>query len=132
MNDREPIWLDRDALVALHAESLARFGGPDGIRDPGMLDSALGRPVNQFHYSGQTNYAQLAAAYAFGIARNHPFIDGNKRAAFIAMELFLAINGFELELNEPDAIATFLALAASELEEEALAAWVSVRMAPRG
>ena len=86
----EPIWLDVEIVIDLHAEQLALFGGPDGIRDQGMLESALGRPINKFTY-GETDLAALAAAYAFGIARNHPFVDGNKRAAFGAMFVFLGL-----------------------------------------
>ena len=84
----EPFWLDVEILIDLHTEQLALFGGPDGIRDQGMLESALGRPINKFTY-GETDLAALAAAYAFGIARNHPFVDGNKRAAFGALNGYL-------------------------------------------
>ena len=90
----EPIWLDVEILIDLHAEQLALFGGPDGIRDQGMLESALGRPINKFSY-GETDLAALAAAYAFGIARNHPFVDGNKRAAFGALIVFLGLNDID-------------------------------------
>jgi death on curing protein len=127
----EPVWLDRDMVVAFHSESLQRFGGPEGIRDEGMLESALGRPVNKHAYAAEFDLAGLAAAYAFGIARNHPFVDGNKRAAYLAMEVFLVINGFDLELDDADAIATFLGLAAGEVSEEELADWIRERMAPR-
>ena len=84
----EPVWLDVEILIDLHAEQLALFGGPDGIRDQGMLESALGRPINKFAY-GETDLAALAAAYAFGIARNHPFVDGNKRSGAYAFVWFL-------------------------------------------
>jgi death on curing protein len=125
---KEPIWIDQEALIALHGESLSRFGGPEGLRDRGMLESALGRPRNQQAYSTEVDLAALAAAYAFGISRNHPFVDGNKRAAFIAMDLFLILNGHELVVEETDAIATFLALAAGDLGEDGLADWIRSNM----
>jgi death-on-curing protein len=128
----EPVWLDTNTLIALHRECLARFGGPEGIRDRGMLESATGRPRNQQAHADHVDLAALAAAYAFGIARNHPFVDGNKRTAFIAMELFLLLNGQHLELDEPDAIATFLGLAAGSLSEQELADWIRERMVARG
>jgi len=101
----EPIWLDVDEVVDMHAEQLAIFGGPEGIRDRGLLESAVLRPVNQWNY-GQTDMAALAAAYAFGLARNHAFVDGNKRIAFHAMMVFL------------------LSLAAGEVSEESLTRWI--------
>jgi death on curing protein len=128
----EPIRIEQDALISLHDECLARFGGPSGTRDLGMLEPALGRPCNQQAYSDHVDLAALAAAYAFCIARNHPFVDGNKRTAFIAMELFLLLNGQTLILDEPDAIATFLALAAGDLTEQELADWIRAGMVARG
>src|ERR1700736_3486880 len=113
----EPIWLDVEILIDLHAEQLALFGGPDGIRDQGMLESALGRPINKFAY-GETDLAALAAAYAFGIAKNHPFVDGNKRAAFASIIVFLGINGIDLIVPPEQATAVILALAAGENGEE--------------
>lgn len=107
------------------------FGGPEGLRDDTMLESALGRPVNQFHYGGAVDLALLAAAYAFGIARNHPFVDGNKRAAFLAVGLFLGKNGQALQADQTDAIATFLSLAAGDLSEDELATWIRKRMVAR-
>src|SRR2546423_7950918 len=89
---REPAWLDLDIVLDFHAEQLALFGGPDGIRDLGLLESALARPVNKFAY-GETSLAALAAAYGFGIVRNHPFIDGNKRTALASVIVFLGLNG---------------------------------------
>ena len=91
----EPEWLDVNIVLDVHAEQLALFGGPDGIRDLGLLESALARPLNKFAY-GETDLAALAAAYAFGIAKNHPFVDGNKRAAFASMIVFLGITGIDL------------------------------------
>jgi death-on-curing protein len=119
----EPIWLDVEILIDLHAEQLALFGGPDGIRDLGMLESALGRPINKFAY-GETDFAALAAAYAFGIARNHPFVDGNKRAAFGALIVFLGLNDIDFMLPPESATAMILSLAAGEVDEEGLTRWI--------
>lgn len=119
----EPRWLNKRALLLLHVESLATFGGASGLRDEGLLDSALARPVNRHAYQPETTLAELAAGYAFGLAKNHPFVDGNKRAAFLAIGLFLAINGRRLIAGPVDAIQTIFALAAGELDEPALAAW---------
>jgi death-on-curing protein len=119
----EPIWLDVEILIDLHAEQLALFGGPDGIRDQGMLESALGRPINKFTY-GETDLAALAAAYGFGIARNHPFVDGNKRAAFGAIIVFLGLNDIDFLAPPESATAMILALAAGEVNEEGLTRWI--------
>jgi death-on-curing protein len=119
----EPIWLDVEILIDLHAEQLALFGGPDGIRDQGMLESALGRPINKFAY-GETGLAALAAAYAFGIARNHPFVDGNKRAAFGALIVFLGLNDVDFLVPPESATAMILSLAAGEVNEEGLTRWI--------
>lgn len=119
----EPLWLMAELVIDIHAEQLALFGGPEGIRDIGMLESALMRPVNQFAY-GQTDMAALAAAYAFGIARNHPFVDGNKRAAFLTMITFLRLNGIGFAPSEALAAAAILALAAGEVDEAGLTRWI--------
>jgi death on curing protein len=119
----EPVWLDVEILIDLHAEQLALYGGPDGIRDQGILESALGRPVNKFAYR-ETDIAALAAAYAFGIARNHPFVDGNKRAAFGAMIVFLGLNGIDFLVPPENATAMILALAAGEVNEDGLTRWI--------
>jgi death on curing protein len=119
----EPVWLDVEIVIDLHAEQLALFGGPDGIRDQGMLESALGRPINKFTY-GETDLAVLAAAYAFGIARNHPFVDGNKRAAFGAMIVFLGLNDIDFLVPPESATVMILSLAAGEVNEEGLARWI--------
>jgi death-on-curing protein len=119
----EPIWLDVEILIDLHAEQLALFGGPDGIRDQGMLESALGRPINKFTY-GETDLAALAAAYGFGIARNHPFVDGNKRAAFGAIIVFLGLNDMDFLVPPESATAMILSLAAGEVNEEGLTRWI--------
>jgi death on curing protein len=127
----EPFWLDPETVIAFHNENLQRFGGPEGIRDRTMIESALARPINKHAYASELDLVGLAAAYAFGIARNHPFVDGNKRAAFVAMEVFLMINGFDLELEDEDAIATFRALAAGDLTEDELATWIREHMVAR-
>lgn len=119
----EPVWLDAEIMIDVHAEQLALFGGPEGIRDLGMLESALGRPVNKFSY-GEEDLAALAAAYAFGIARNHPFVDGNKRAAFAAIIVFLGLNDIAFAPPPAQATAIILALAAGEVGEEGLTRWI--------
>ena len=119
----EPIWLDVDEVIDMHAEQLAIFGGPGGIRDRGLLESAISRPVNQWHY-GQTDLAALAAAYAFGLARNHAFVDGNKRIAFQSMMVFLRGNGVAFAPDAAHASAIILALAAGEVNEEGLTRWI--------
>jgi death-on-curing protein len=116
-------WLEPDAVVAIHDAQLAEHGGSAGTRDAGLLDSALARAANLASY-GEPDCADLAAAYGFGIARNHPFVDGNKRTAFVAVELFLALNGFELTADDADCVLTMLALAAGDLDERAFAAWI--------
>lgn len=124
MTGREPIWLEKQAIIALHDRSLALHGGPPGIRDEGLLDSALQRPLNRFAYENETRLSVLAATYAVGVASNHPFIDGNKRAAYQAMILFLALNGSPLTADRVDATMTMLSVAAGEVEIEPLAAWI--------
>jgi death on curing protein len=124
----EPIWLLREVILAVHEEQLAEHGGLPGIRDAGMLDSALSRAEQLFAYGDEPDVAQLAAAYGFGIARNHPFVDGNKRTAFVAIELFLGLNGYDFNASDEDCILTILALAAGEMEEAQLAAWVRAHM----
>ena len=119
----EPEWLDTDIVLDIHAEQLAVFGGGDGIRDLGLLESALARPLNKFAY-GEIDIAALAAAYAFGIARNHPFVDGNKRAAFGAMIVFLGLNEIDLDVPPEDATAIILEVAAGEIDEDGLTRWL--------
>src|SRR3954466_3196642 len=119
----EPVWLDVEIVLDLHAEQLALFGGPEGVRDHGMLESALGRPINKFTY-GETDLAALAAAYAFGIARNHPFVDGNKRAAFGALIVFLGLNDIDFLVPPEGATAMILSLAAGEVNEEGFTRWI--------
>jgi len=120
---KEPFWLSVAIINAIHDEQLARHGGAAGIRDLGMLESALERPRNKWHY-GETDLAGLGAAYAFGLARNHPYIDGNKRSSLLALFTFLGINGLDFIVPEPEAAVAILALAAGELDEDALTRWV--------
>lgn len=127
----EPRWLNKRALLLLHGESLAAFGGASGLRDDGLLDSALARPVNRHADQPETTFAELAAGYALGLARSHPFVDGNKRTAFLAIGLFLALNGRRLTAGQVDAIQTVSALAAGEIDEPALAAWIQRKSAER-
>lgn len=126
----EPVWIARQALELLHARSLQQFGGPAGLRDDGMLESALARPQHQYHY-GRVDLAGLATAYAFGLARKHPFVDGNKRAAYLASVLFLRLNGLDLQAETTESVAAILALAAGELTEDELAGWIRRRMVER-
>jgi death-on-curing protein len=119
----EPEWLDTNIVLDVHAEQLALFGGADGVRDLGLLESALGRPLNKFAY-GETDLAALAAAYAFGIARNHPFVDGNKRTAFASIIVFLGLNELDFDVPPEEATAMILSVAASEVSEESLARWI--------
>jgi death on curing protein len=122
----EPIWLTTAEVVALHEMQLRRFGGPAGIRDSGALESALGRPINKWQYEG-ADLAGMTAAYAYGIARNHPFIDGNKRAAFVAMMLFLRKNGVKFAPSQAEATLIILGLAAGDVSEASLARWIKDR-----
>ena len=123
----EPMWLDTRDANTIHDRQLAEHGGGVGVRDAGLLESALARPVNRWTY-GEDDPAALAAAYAFGVARNPPFIDGNKRTAWVLARLFLAINGHQLEFSAADAIQMMLALASGELEEEVVAGWFRERL----
>jgi len=124
----DPFWLDLADIVAVHDRQLAEHGGGSGVRDITLLESALARPVNVWNYE-QGDPAALAAAYAFGIARNHPFVDGNKRSAWVAARLFLSINGHGLAFDKEDATQTMLALAAGEISEDELAGWFRARIA---
>ena len=123
MSEKEPIWLTPDLMIDIHAEQLALFGGPIGLRDRGMLESALGRPLNKYAYS-ENDLAVLAAAYTFGLARNHPFVDGNKRAAFAALIVFLGLNDIDFRVEETHATAMILEVAAGNIGEEGLARWI--------
>ncbi len=120
----EPNWLIKQLILDLHEMLLEEFGGSSGIRDEEMFESALSRPVNQFHYESST-IPELAAAYTFGIIKNHPFVDGNKRTAYLAGVTFLEHNGYKFYASEVDAIVQTLALAASELDEKGYANWLA-------
>jgi death on curing protein len=123
------VWIADSVVRAIHGAQLAEHGGIAGIRDEGLLASALARPHNLEAYGENVDTAALAAAYAFGIARNHPFLDGNKRSAFVVMELFLNLNGWVLNAEDAECISTMLALAAGDLSEKALAAWLRSHIA---
>ena len=124
------IWLDGAVIHAVHDMQLAEHGGGAGVRDAGLLESALAKPLNLAAY-GEADAAALAAAYAYGISRNHAFIDGNKRTGFVAAELFLRLNGYRLTATDGDCVLTMLALAAGDLSEEDFAAWLRGHAVPR-
>lgn len=115
-------WVDADVALAIHDEQLAEHGGAGSVRDAGAFQSAMSRPIDPVAY-GQPDAAALAAAYAFGLARNHAFVDGNKRTAYVVAEVFLVLNGLKLASGDAESILTFVALAAGEITEEALADW---------
>lgn len=119
----EPTWLTLPVIVAIHDEQLAIHGGSPGLRDAALLESALDRPRNKWAYE-QAEFAELAAAYGYGIARNHPFVDGNKRTALLAIYTFLGINDVDFIVPEAQAAAMILALAAGEVSEASLARWI--------
>jgi death-on-curing protein len=123
------IWIEEAVVWAVHEAQLAEHGGSAGIRDSGLLASALARPLNLATY-GNPDGAALAAAYGYGLARNHPFIDGNKRTAFVCAELFLALNGSSLSADDANCVATMLALAAGDLAEADFAAWLRTHSTP--
>jgi death-on-curing protein len=123
-------WISRPALLLLHGESLAEHGGAAGMRDEGLLDSALARPQNLVAY-GSPDVADLAACYGVGVAKNHPFVDGNKRAAFLCVGLFLHLNGMRLHATQAEATLTMLALAAGEITEAEFATWLREHIQPR-
>lgn len=120
---KEPHWLTAEIILAVHEELLARFGGLDGLRDEGLLDSALARPKNLYLYEKPTLF-DLAAEYAMGLVKNHPFLDGNKRIGFMAAYIFLGANGQELDAPEPEAVLNTLSLAAGEIDADEYAAWL--------
>jgi death-on-curing protein len=123
-------WITRRALELLHNESLSLHGGAAGLRDEGLLESALARPLNLSAY-GDPDVAALAAAYGVGLAKNHAFVDGNKRAAFLAVGLFLGLNGYRLTTTQVDATLTMLAVAAGETDEDQFAEWIRGRIVAR-
>jgi len=124
------VWIDRAVLLAVHDEQLLEHGGAIGTRDIGLFESAIARPRQLAHYE-TPDAADLAAAYAFGIARNHPFVDGNKRTAFVAAELFLALNGLELNADDGECVVSMLAVAAGQMDEATFARWLRAHSAAR-
>jgi death on curing protein len=128
---KEPRWLNATMIRAIHTSQVQEHGGSLGLRDPGLLDSALERPRNRLHYEPESDLFALAASYGFGLAQNHPFVDGNKRVAFQAMYVFLALNGLRIEAEEPEVVRLVLALASGELPEHELADWLRQHSASR-
>ena len=123
------VWIEESVVWAIHEAQLAEHGGSVGVRDAGLLASAMGRPINLAAY-GTPDVAACAAAYGYGIARNHPFIDGNKRTAFVCTGLFLALNGYALSANDVDCVMTMLAVAAGEMEESTFEEWLRAHVVP--
>ncbi len=122
----EPVWIKDDVVLAIHRRQLAEHGGGEGMRDSGLLESALNKPKNLYHYRNpEPDLALLAASYAYGIAKNHPFVDGNKRTAFVVCRLFLKLNGTDLTATQEEKYNIFLKLAAGDLSEQELADWIS-------
>jgi death on curing protein len=128
----EPVWLTRVIVEALHAGQLREHGGQLGLRDEGLLESALARPQHRWSYEADADLASLAAAYGFELTKNHPFIDGNKRVGFVAMNVFLLLNGHEIEASEPEVVATMLQVAEGGLDEGGLATWLRGVIVPFG
>jgi death-on-curing protein len=127
----EPVWVLDEVVEAVHKRQLAEHGGPAGVRDAGLLASALARPKHLATYAEHgVSLTQLAAAYAFGIARNHPFVDGNKRTAFVVALLFLRLNGYSVTAPQEEKFEIFMALASGRLEEDELASWLDANLAP--
>ncbi|OFW15644.1 MAG: death-on-curing protein [Acidobacteria bacterium RIFCSPLOWO2_12_FULL_67_14] len=120
----EPTWLSRVVVDAIHDEQLREHGGLPGVRDENVLESALARPQQKWHYSDRTDVPMLAAAYAFGLVKNHPYRDGDKRIGFLAMATFLGVNGYELSAADAEVVAEFLGLAEGRVSEQALADWI--------
>ena len=121
---REPIWLNRLVVDAIHGDQLREHGGLPGVRDENALESALARPQQKWQYAEKTDIPTLAAAYGFGLARNHPYRDGNKRIAFLAVVTFLGLNGCEFTATDAEVVTAFVRLAAGQLSESALAGWI--------
>lgn len=126
----EPRWLTREIVAVIHREQLVQFGGADGVRDEGLLESVLAKPINKFHYEPEAGLFAFAAAYCHGIVSNHPFVDGNKRTGLLATVAFLQINGYRLNPAQADEVAVILSLASGELAEEELARWIAANSSP--
>lgn len=128
---REPRWLSRRTLEAVHRELIQEHGGAYGVRDEGLIESALARPRNRLAYAdAAVDLADLAAAYGYGLARNHGFVDGNKRAAFMGMYVFTGLNGFEIDAPEPEVVRLMEGVAGGEMSEPKLAGWIREHLAP--
>ena len=127
----EPRWLALVHILAVHSDQIQAHGGSLGLRDRGLLESALERPRNRYHYDPASDLPSLGASYGFGIAKNHPFVDGNKRVAFQAMYLFLGLNGLRIDASEEEVVTTILSLASGDLDEPGLAAWLRDHVTPR-
>lgn len=125
MKEREPVWIEGSEILAIHDRLLAAHGGASGLRDEGLLQSALARPRQHYAYADSPDIVEMASLYAAGIVRNHPFVNGNKRAGFVACVLFLELNGFSFVASEEDATQAVLGLAAGTLDEAAFTAWLS-------
>jgi len=125
----EPIWLAREIVTTIQGEMIAEHGGLSGVRDEGLLESALARPINLIAY-GEPSLFELAAAYGFGLAKNHPFLDGNKRIALASIDVFLQLNGYELAATEVEAVAVIRDLAAGDFNEGELARWIEDKAIP--
>lgn len=122
---KQPLWLTRATVEAIHLNQIREHGGQYGIRDTSLLESALARPINRRGYERESDIAKLAAAYGYGLAKNHCFIDGNKRVAFMAMYTFLGLNGYEIEATEPEIVDIMLCVADGRVSEGQLAAWIN-------
>lgn len=131
MQNHEPRWVSRVVVDAVQTDMLLTHGGMPGLRDENLLESALARPIQRFAYEPKADLPSLAAAYGYGLARNHPYNDGNKRVAFVVMAVFLGLNGFRFTASESDVVTTIVALAAGEIDEEGLADWVRLHTAKR-
>jgi death on curing protein len=127
----EPRWLTQAVVLAIHADQIQAHGGTLGLRDRGLLESALDRPRNRFHYQSDVGLHGLAAAYGFALANNHPFVDGNKRVAFQAMYVFLGLNGLRIMASEEAVVSLMLSVASGELDEKGLTSWLEANTAPR-
>jgi death on curing protein len=126
----EPVWLNRVIVEAIHAGQVSEHGGQAGLRDEGLLESALARPRHVWSYAPEAGLPRLAAEYGFGLARNHAFLDGNKRTAFVAMNVFLILNGYEIETAEAEVVDVMLRLAAGSLDLDVLAQWIAATVVP--
>jgi death on curing protein len=126
----EPVWLNRVVVEAIHLDQIREHGGQSGLRDEGLLESALARPRNVWSYSPDATLSRLAGEYGFGLARNHPFMDGNKRTAFVAMNVFLILNGFEIEAPEAEVVEVMLRVADGTLDLAGLEQWIAGAVAP--